>query len=192
MSKRRWFAAAALAALTMALAAQVGAEDSERKILLVGDSMAWSLGLEMQPLVEAGGDEFRFRHKTSDSIRAFAANNRLKEDLIKYKPDVVLISLGSNEGLIPKPESLAAPIKKIVAQVGDTPCYWIGPPMWTPDTGVVRVLEENAAPCRFFNSTPLKLDRRHDGYHPSREGSKRWAEAILAWIKANPPSEPAP
>ena len=83
------------------------------------------------------------------------------------------------------------PIKKIVRHVGDKPCYWIGPPMWRKDTGVVKLLEENVAPCRFFNSSPLKLERRKDGYHPNKKGAEDWAEAVLAFIRENPPEDMA-
>jgi len=158
------------------------------KVLLVGDSMAWGLGLALKPLIEAEGSSFRFRHKTSDSIRAYAANARMRDDLRKYEPDVVLITLGANEALIPKPEALVNPVKKIVRHVGDKPCYWIGPPMWRNDTGVVKVLEENVTPCKFFNSSPLALERRKDGYHPSKKGSETWARAIVSWLKENPPA----
>ena len=160
-----------------------------KKFLLVGDSMAWGLGLALKPMMEAEGRSFRFRHKTSDSIRAYAANARMRDDLRKYEPDVVLITLGSNEALIPKPEALVKPVKKIVRHVGDKPCYWIGPPMWRDDTGVVKVLEEHVAPCRFFNSSALEIERRKDGYHPNKQGSETWARAVLAWISENPPAK---
>lgn len=183
----------ALAAMVVVAASSAQADDEKERtrVILVGDSMVWELGRAMEPLMEEAGYDFKHRHKTSDSIRSYAANNRMRDDLRKYKPDVVMISLGANEALIPRPDSLIKPIKKIVGQVGDKPCYWIGPPMWTQDTGVVKLLEEHSGPCKFYNSSPLELKRRKDGYHPNKEGSKVWAEAFLAWMKDNPPAAAA-
>lgn len=162
------------------------------KMLLVGDSMVWELGRALEPLMEADGYDFRWKHKTSESIRGYAGGNKMREHVRKHSPDVVLISLGANEALIPKPEALVRPIQKIVSQVGDRPCLWIGPPMWTQDTGVVKILEEHVAPCRFYNSSPLELARRKDGYHPNKEGSAVWASALQRWLRDNPLTSAAP
>lgn len=153
------------------------------RFLLVGDSMAWALGLELRELVEADGHKFRIRSKTSDSIRGYAVNHKMKTDIRSTRPDVVIISLGANEALVPRPESLVHYMERIVKEVGDRECYWVGPPMWREDTGVVKLLAEHTGPCQFFNSSPLELERRSDGIHPNREGSRQWAQQVYTWIK---------
>ena len=160
------------------------------RYLLVGDSMAWAIGIELDPLIEARGDKFTFKSKISASIRGWRSGKHIKKTIQRYKPDAVIIVLGTNESQIPYPQHLEDPIKKIVAAVGDRACYWIGPPTWRKgksDTGVVALLESSAGPCRFFDSIPLELPRRPDGVHPDREGSRLWAKAIFDWIEAHPP-----
>jgi lysophospholipase L1-like esterase len=192
----------AVVALILASAALwgglVGAEEvaappaeAPERVLVVGDSMAWALANALRPLVEQEGGKFRVRSRTSDSIRGYAVNHKMQSDVRETRPDVVIISLGANEALVPRPEGLATYIQRIVKEVGPRECYWVGPPMWRPDTGVVKLLAEHASPCRFFNSSELTLERRPDGIHPNPEGSKVWAQAVYDWIKAqrNAPQE---
>lgn len=170
-----------MAALTVS--AQDIAPEKPMRYLLVGDSMAWGLALEMKPLVKARGDVFRSRTQVNDSIRGYANRKRIRADLQKYRPDVVLVALGANDVHRAKPEGLAPYVEKIVGALGQRECYWIGPPMWKDDNGLVQVLQNNTGPCRFFDSSPLELSRRRDGIHPNREGSRVWAEAVVRWIE---------
>ena len=68
--------------------------------------------------------------------------------------------------------------RAIVARVGARPCVWIGPPPWLPEKGILGVVKDNAAPCRFFESSPLTLERQPDGIHPTARGGKAWADAV--------------
>jgi acyl-CoA thioesterase-1 len=98
----------------------------------------------------------------------------------KHHPDLVLINLGTNEVFVPAPDALAGRVRALVRAVGPRDCVWIGPPTWRGDTGIVRVIRENAAPCRFFDSSGLHLDRRRDGIHPTDRGGEQWASLLFA------------
>ncbi len=99
----------------------------------------------------------------------------------KYNPDIIFLALGSNEVIVPNVGSRASAIKDISAEMGDRTAYWIGPPSWRPDEGIVHVIETNFRPGHFYNSNDLKVPRRKDGAHPTPEGFKIWADLVWDW-----------
>lgn len=160
-----------------------------RKILMIGDSMVWFLGEAIAPKLEAEGHEFMHLHKASDSLRAwrYQSSGRLKKALRRYDPDVVIIVMGTNDYWYPRIERLLPTVRDTISAVGDRPCYWVGPPMWRPDTGVIDMLARHSSPCRFFDSKPLTIERKRDGIHPTDAGAATWATALHAWLRRNPP-----
>ena len=156
------------------------------EMLLIGDSMAWALGVELKPRMEAAGHKFKFIYKVSDSVRAWQRTKAspLKDAIRKHpSTDVVIIVLGSNDYMYPRSERLRGTLELVNALLGTRRCFWVGPPMWRKDNGIVAFLEEASDPCQFFNSSALTLKRRADGIHPNRAGSRDWAEAVYRWIK---------
>jgi lysophospholipase L1-like esterase len=152
-----------------------------KKVLHVGDSMVGGTGGLTKALEAKLKDEGAtvVRHtKVSESLTSFDKGPTLRDLLRTHEPDIVLITLGANDALVPHPEVFARSIQNIVRRVGDRECWWIGPPMWTADTGIVRVLRENMASCHFFDSSPLTLDRASDGIHPTDKGGAVWADAF--------------
>ena len=98
--------------------------------------------------------------------------------MYRYAPDVVIISLGSNELFDPNPQRRAKAIRQIVSETRDRPCLWIGPPAWKKDKGFLKVLKDNTGRCRYFDSSKLTLERMADGRHPSWSGSHKWASKV--------------
>ncbi len=131
----------------------------------------------------AEGSRFLSDTVESASIVSVANDGHLKELMAKHKPDLVLINLGTNEVFVPAPQALAERISAIVKRIGPRDCIWIGPPTWKGDTGIVNVIREHAAPCKFFDSSALPLDRVGDGIHPSDEGGEQWAVAFWAFFR---------
>ncbi|MEO8876457.1 MAG: hypothetical protein ABI461_12785, partial [Polyangiaceae bacterium] len=54
------------------------------------------------------------------------------------------------------------------------------------DTGIVDVIRQNCAPCVFFDSSTLKLERRADGIHPDDKGGETWANAFWDFYRTQP------
>jgi lysophospholipase L1-like esterase len=154
---------------------------ANKTVLLIGDSMAEGIGPFLRKKVEAAGGRFVGLPWCSSTTVGWLDSGRITEDLAQYKPDIVFIALGSNEIFIKNPDERAPVIKKIVAQLGNRPAYWVGPPSWKPDSGIVRVIEENFQPDHFYNSNDLKVERRKDGAHPKVEGYAYWTELIWDW-----------
>jgi hypothetical protein len=152
-----------------------------KTVLLVGDSMAEGLRPALQQRVEAAGGRFFGEPWQSSTIIGWHGTGRLREMLERYQPDIVFISLGSNELEARKPEARAPLIKQMVAQIGARPAYWIGPPSWKEDRGLLRVIEENFQPGHFYNARNLQVPRRRDGKHPTLEGFAQWTEMVWNW-----------
>lgn len=152
-----------------------------KTVLLVGDSMAEGLGWTMKGKVENAGGRLIVIPWFSSTTSAWAGEGRLKAEIARYNPDIIFIALGSNEIFLSQPELEAPQVRKLVSELGDIPAYWIGPPSWKPDHGIVRVIEDNFIPDRFYNSNDLNVPRRKDGAHPTVEGYATWSDLIWNW-----------
>lgn len=97
---------------------------------------------------------------------------------------------------MPNPKAFLPAIDDILAQVGDRPCYWIGPiPLEQKEHGMRALLRDSVAPCRFYDSYDLKLERQSDHVHPTQRAAKKWAEAFFTFAETTPPGKrllPAP
>ena len=152
-----------------------------KTVLLIGDSMAEGVGPWLQKRVEASGGRFINGQERSSTIVWWQGSGKLREMLSRHQPDVIFIALGSNEIFLEKPELRAPLIKLMVEEIGERPSFWIGPPCWKPDTGLMRVIEENFQPGHFYNSNNLQLPRAPDGKHPTMQGYETWTELIWKW-----------
>jgi hypothetical protein len=157
-----------------------------KTVLHVGDSMVGgSQGLTkaLEQRFSAEGATFVRDYKVSESIVSFDHSPKLKKLLEKHRPDIVIITLGTNDVFVPYPASMSGHVQNIVKRVGARECYWMGPPTWKPDTGIVGVLKDNVAPCKFFDSSNLKLQRGGDGIHPTDRGGADWATSFWSYFR---------
>ena len=152
-----------------------------KTVLLVGDSMAEGVGPWLQKKVEAVGGRFVNGQERSSTIVFWQGAGKLREKLALYRPDVVFIALGSNEIFMSNPEARAPLVRQMVEEIGARPAYWIGPPSWKPDKGLVRVIEENFQDGHFYNSNSLVVPRAPDGKHPTAQGYKTWTDLVWDW-----------
>jgi lysophospholipase L1-like esterase len=159
-----------------------------KTVLHVGDSMVGGLGgltKSLEARFTAEGATMIHDHKVSESIVSFDKSSRLQDLLTRHEPDIVIITLGTNDALVPHPQAYAQNVRNIAKRVSARECYWIGPPLWKKDTGgIVAVLRENVAPCRFFDSSKLDIKRQSDGVHPTGSGGAEWAGHFWRYLKA--------
>lgn len=149
------------------------------RVLLFGDSMVTSgLGVTLKEHVVARGGTLVSISKPSSTTASWRKGHDLDDLIAKVKPDVVIVVLASNELFIPNPQARIGDVKTIVSRIGTRPCVWIGPPPWRPDKGMLGVVRDNAAPCRWFESAELTLERQSDGIHPTLRGGRVWGEAV--------------
>ncbi|HWT02336.1 MAG TPA: hypothetical protein VN256_18945 [Pyrinomonadaceae bacterium] len=152
-----------------------------KMILLTGDSMSEGIGWSFKEKVEAAGGKLVVQPWYSSTTVGWGAERRLSQYIERYRPDIVFIALGSNEIFTTDLPNRAAAVRSITAELGETPAYWIGPPSWKPDKGIVHTIEENFRPGYFYNSNDLVVPRRKDGAHPTVEGYVTWTELIWKW-----------
>lgn len=154
------------------------------RVLQIGDSFAAALGGELAKLFKEAGVRSTLEYKTASYIPNWSYEGDVPRFVANYQPDLVLITLGANEIEIPKPEERIKPIKHLVGTLGGRPCVWIAPPLWKPDTGLLQVIRDNVAPCRYLDSNALlhDLPRGRDKIHPSAEGRQIWAKIVFDWL----------
>lgn len=152
-----------------------------KTVLLIGDSMAEGVGPWLQKKVEEVGGRFINGQERSSTIVWWQGSGKLRELMMRHSPDIVFIALGSNEIFLEQPDLRAPLIKQMVVELGRRPGYWIGPPSWKPDSGLVRVIEENFQPGHFYNSNDLKVPRASDGKHPTTQGYQTWTDLVWNW-----------
>ena len=152
-----------------------------KTILLTGDSMSEGIGWTMKEKVEAAGGRLIVQPWYSSTTVGWQSEGRMRQYVEQYKPDIVFVALGSNEIFTSDMEARARAVRDIMAEIGDRPAYWIGPPSWKPDHGIVHTIEENFRPNRFYNSNDLRVPRRKDGAHPTVEGYATWTDLIWNW-----------
>ncbi len=157
------------------------------RVLHLGDStvgFAGGLTKALRPMFTDAGIKYYGDSYTAAGIQSYDDDdkNRLAVLIKAFKPDMIIINMGMNNLTVPHPEVLVGHIKSLVKKIlGDGPvprvCYWIGPPSWRPDRGLLNpVLEANTAPCIFFDSSDLVLERQKDKVHPTDKGGEIWAK----------------
>jgi acyl-CoA thioesterase-1 len=157
-----------------------------KTVLHVGDSMVGGnhgLTRALEQRFTAEGAKFVRDYKVSESIVSYDHSPKLKTLLDRHRPDIVIVTLGTNDVFLPYPASIARNVHSIVTRIGARECYWMGPPTWKPDTGIVNVLKDNVAPCKFFDSSNLKLQRGGDGIHPTDRGGADWATSFWTYFR---------
>jgi hypothetical protein len=166
-------------------AATASARYAGKTVLHCGDSMVGG-GAGLSRYLEgqfkaAGAKRVVVDTVVSASILTFDQQPRLRDLLNRHHPDVVVVTLGANDVFVPNPASLLPFIKGIIKKIGSRECYWISPPTWKPDTGIVELLRDNVAPCKFYDSRNLDIPRAVDHIHPTDKGGAIWGEKF--WTK---------
>ncbi|HEV8245719.1 MAG TPA: hypothetical protein VGP93_08120, partial [Polyangiaceae bacterium] len=124
----------------------------------IGDSFAGSLGVPLGKRLKAAGVRYILEFETASYVPTWAFGHDLPKYIAKYNPDFVIVTLGANEIEIVNPEQRAGAVKRLVKELGGRPCLWVLPPLWKRDTGFMKVISDNAAPCRCLDSSALVGD----------------------------------
>ncbi len=119
----------------------------------------------------------------SSSLVWWGKSDTLAAFIRDLRPTYVLLCIGSNELLVPAIRKREPYLRRILAQVGELPCVWIGPPNWQEDTGINDLLREVLGPGRFFDSRRLTYERLEDGAHPTPASAYRWADSLAAFLR---------
>jgi hypothetical protein len=153
-------------------------------VLLVGDSFALAgFTQALKPRMKELGVRYEVHAETSSFTTTWAGKMELL--VANTQPDLVILVLGANEMSNIEPVTHAPAVKRIVEGIKGRPCVWVSPPLWKKDTGMMEVIREHSAPCRFFDSDALvtqPIPRQADKVHPTDAGGAIWADAFWAWL----------
>jgi acyl-CoA thioesterase-1 len=162
-----------------------------KTVLHLGDSevgFGGGLTKALQRRFEARGIRFFSNSLTSAGIQSYEHEERLPRMVKLYKPELVLLNLGTNNLSVPHPDVLAASIRNIAKKLSTDgrECIWIGPPHLRAATkseaAMTKVIEENVAPCKYFDSSQLELQMQSDRIHPTDKGGDVWADQLWRFI----------
>ena len=160
---------------------------SGSKILLVGDSLAVGLGPEFKRVSKLTGYVPVVDAKNGTTIRQWV--NWMPSKLRSYQPQMVLISLGTNDSvgtagwITEHPEAIDT-LQNQITEAGAIP-VWIGMPVMQsnrlPYAPYVNALLIERVDWYFY-SMALTFPRAPDGIHSTPLGYKIWMDAIWEWM----------
>jgi hypothetical protein len=153
-------------------------------VLHIGDSMAGALGIALNEELKKRKVKGVLRYKEATFIPTWAWGKELPLYMAQYNPDLVVITLGTNEVKMLDPTIRAPTIKRIIERLKGKPCVWVAPPQWAGETDMYRVLRESIPPCRYMDTEKLypKMPKVDDHIHPSMGARKEWARRVVDWL----------
>ena len=157
-------------------------------MLHIGDSMAGAVGIELNRALEPLGVKGILKYKTASFIPTWAWGEELGVYLARFHPDLVVISLGTNELEIVEPERRGPQIERLVKRLAGVPCVWLLPPVGAlPHNGLPEVIRAHASPCVCADHQEIypAMPRIGDKIHPTMAARKEWAERLIAWLAAH-------
>ena len=161
-------------------------DTTAKSILFIGDSMLEGLAPRLAKYCDKNGHTLVEVIWYSSSTKVWGESGRLAELISKYKPNYIFICLGANELYVPDIKRARRPyVKKMLAEVGDIPYVWIGPPNWDEDTGINDLIEQEVDEGCFYLSANDHFERSRDGAHPTRPSAHLWMDRVVDWLNAS-------
>ncbi len=161
------------------------------KVLLIGDSLAVGTSPHYAVMAKEAGVEFKSLALTGTRIDQWAGSQELAKLVASFKPDVVLVSLGTNDAFM-KGDVVAkqrAQLEKLLQVLHGATVVWIGPPTLPspPSPGIVAMIQDAAGSAlaprfHYFHSERLQIPRGPDAIHPTVKGYAGWAGAVWHWL----------
>ena len=164
------------------VAVEMQTDSVPKSILIFGDSMTFNLALRLAQYAKQNGHKIHSVNWDSSNTKIWAESDTLLHFIKSYDADFIFISLGSNELYFKKPESRLPYIKRVLEMIDTIPYIWIGPPNWQEDSGINDLLERTCRRGSFFRTDGMKLARKKDNIHPTRQASALWVDSIMRWM----------
>ncbi len=161
---------------------KVATESLPQSLFIFGDSMTYNLALRLAQYAKQNGHTIHSVNWDSSNTKIWADYDTLANQIARYKPTQIFISLGSNEIFFKNPETRLPYVKKILEIIDTIPYVWIGPPNWKEDTGINDMLEKACKRGSFFRSEGMEFERKKDHIHPTRQASALWVDSIMRWL----------
>ena len=136
------------------------------RVALIGDSYAAGLGPELAKLLP----DFKYDGRVGISTGGWLNCTSCAPWLTSFKPDLVLVSLGVNDGDSPNSANYQAIVRALHGTGARV--VWIEPPAGVRNDAVRKTIESLGVPTVPATNSPLKSD----GLHPKSYAP--WANEI--------------
>ena len=188
------------------LAWPASAQADPPRVVLMGDSQVQGIDREMARLsalqhfpykaVLIGGSSVSYWAQPKTS--GWDIRPRWKE-IRDFKPDIVLVSLGSNDSYFGPQKvrdsvhTYLATFVNMVLDTGPSRIVWIGPPKLARalagEAAFYSTLasENSGSIFEIFDSRDVEIQMELDKLHATYKGSRKWAQLI--WARVQPPQE---
>jgi len=160
-------------------AAQTTVFKTERpKVILLGDSLAQGMSHEFQKIAKKNGYSPVILAKGGTWCNYWSGS--IERIVTKHHPQIVIVSLGTNDSTSSKPEPQRLHIKKIREKVVDSGAklLWLTPPQlpkrFKSKDEIRSILSEEIPPEETFTGDDLQLEKEKDKIHMTVEGYKKW------------------
>ena len=151
------------------------------RLMLVGDSLAVGMGHEFSRIARSLHYTVNVHAKVGSTTRQWI--KWIDRDLTVYRPDIVFVSLGTNDAAAPNALTLWPDMYEVfAAKVRDSGAtlVWIGPPEVTSSRvkklTEVRHAIRSVAPL-YFGSEALRINQ-WDGIHTDADGYETWIRHV--------------
>lgn len=162
--------------------AEAETDSLPQTLFIFGDSMTYNLALRLAQYAKQNGHKIYSVNWDSSNTKIWADYDTLANQIARFKPTQIFISLGSNELYFRNPETRLPYVQKILNVIDTIPYVWIGPPNWKEDSGINDMLEKACKPGCFFRSAGMEFKRKKDHVHPTRQASVLWVDSIMRWL----------
>ena len=160
-------------------------DTTAQTILLFGDSMLEGLGPRLAAYAKQNGHELYSVIWYSSTSEIWGNSDKLSRYIEQLAPTYIFICLGANELFVRNIAERRKHIDSILAQIGDIPYLWIGPPNWADDTGINDLIAGTTRPGSYFKSKGMAFERSADGAHPTLASASQWVDSVVRWMPAN-------
>jgi len=156
-----------------------------QRVLVIGDSLAVGLGPRLKALAMADGASY-VGVEAKGGTSAAQWDSKISSLLQSHRPDLVLVSLGTNDAAMSDPTVSAARIQRIVDTVraSGARLVWIGMPT-LPErlkADLVRQIIQKTG-VEYLDSRGFSFERTSDGIHATPAGYAAWAQAIWSYVR---------
>lgn len=165
----------------------------DARLLLVGDSLAQGLSVPLAAIAKSVGASLFVAARSGTRMDQWASSNGwLEQALAAAKPQVVLVSLGTNDMKLATTGRQDLHMSRILSMIRAAPSgtaepVWIMPPTLPfGDPRGIRPMLSSAA-IRSFRSDAMTIPRAADGVHPTAAGYAGWAAHLWKWLYAAHP-----
>lgn len=170
--------------------AQSSALPKGKKVLLIGDSLAVGMKPRFLTLAKNAGYSAAAQAEVGTTIKTW--KSRVASVLQKEKPDLVLISLGTNDSVLADPKAEKADAVELLSAISGAgaKAAWVGPPTMPPKNTLnvpmqIDVVANMLQPLvgDYYDSRVLNIPRGGDRIHPASSAAYAdWFDAVWKWL----------